>query len=129
MAVAKKKLLVSLAVGGAMGIASLASMTSSPGTVQVADVTPKAPVVKSAPCPAGTVETATACVREVKVAAPAPPQAPATTSTGTTSAGTTTTQVQPAPQQQEQEQEHQQEAPEPGDQGQGDEQRTEHSRG
>lgn len=112
MALAKKKLLTSLAVGGAMGIASLASMTSSPGTVKTADVTPKAPVVKSAPCPAGTVETADACLRQVKVPAPAPREA-TSTQTRTYAPATTTVRV---------------EEPEdsPEDHGRSEEQREEH---
>jgi hypothetical protein len=128
MAVAKKKLVVSLAVGATMGIASLASLTSSPGTVKTAEVTPKAPVVKSAPCPAGTIDTPTACVRQVKVPAPAPAAAaPATTTRTATATRTATTYSEP--QEQEPQEREAPEAPEPGEQGQGDEQRAEHSRG
>lgn len=113
MALAKKKLLTSLAVGGAVGVASLASMTSSPGVVKTADVAPKAPVVKSAPCPAGTVETTDACVRQVKVPAPAPRQA-------TTTQTRTYTPTQTTPRYEEQEQEEHEEH------GRSEEKREEH---
>lgn len=126
MAVAKKKLLVSLAVGASMGVASLASLTSNPGTVKTADVTPKAPVVRSAPCPAGTIDTPTACVRQVRVPSPAA-VAPATTTR--TSTGTSTTYVAPQQQEQEPQEREAPEPPEPGEQGQGDENRSERSRG
>lgn len=79
MPLPKVPLLTSLALGGAAGVMALSSMTGASGAVNTSDTEQPRPVVtRPAPCPAGTVDTPTACVRKVTVHVPAPATAPRT---------------------------------------------------
>ena len=81
MPLPKVPLITSLALGGAAGVVALSALAAGPAPVNTSDTEQPRPVVtRAAPCPAGTVDTPTACVRRVTVHVPAaaPRSAPVT---------------------------------------------------